>query len=101
MVEYFRKHLGAKIFFSYLIIIILGVLVLVIASQFILPTAFNRHMTGMGMMMDGGMMMGSSNSMSQLFLDFRASFNEALLYAVIVAMLAAFALSYLFSRSVV
>ena len=97
MVEYFRKHLGAKIFFSYLVIIILGVLVLVIASQFILPTAFNRHMAGMGMMN----MMDGSDSMSQLFVDFRASFNEALLYAVIVAMLAALALSYLFSRSVV
>jgi len=97
MVEYFRKHLGAKIFFSYLVIIVLGVLVLVIASQFILPTAFNRHMAGMGMMN----MMDGSDSMSQLFLDFRASFNEALLYAVIVAMLAALALSFLFSRSVV
>ncbi|HEY5729757.1 MAG TPA: ATP-binding protein [Anaerolineales bacterium] len=97
MVEYFRKHLGAKIFFSYMVIIVLGVLVLVIASQFILPTAFNRHMAGMGMMN----MMGVSDSMPQLFFDFRASFNEALLYAVISAMIAALTLSYLFSRSVV
>jgi len=96
MLDYFRKHLGAKIFVSYLVIIVLGVTVLIIASQFILPAAFNRHMSGMG-----GMMMSGSDSMSQLFIDFRASFNEALMYAAIAAMLAALALSFLFSRSVV
>ena len=100
MLDYFRRHLGAKLFFSYLVIIVLGVTVLFIASQFILPSAFNRHMG----MMDGGMMngmMGSSDSMSQLYVDFRASFNEALLYAALTAILAALALSFLFSRSVV
>lgn len=98
MNAYLRSHLGAKIFFSYLVIIVLGVTVLIIASQFVLPSAFNRHMSGMGMM-DG--MMGRSNSMSQLYIDFRASFNEALLYAALAAMIAALALSLLFSRSVV
>ena len=100
MLDYFRRHLGEKIFFSYLVIIVLGVTVLFIASQIILPTAFNRHMG----MMDGGMMngmMGSSDSMSQLYVDFRASFNEALLYAALTAILAALALSFLFSRSVI
>ena len=100
MLDYFRKHLGAKIFFSYLVIIVLGVTVLVIASQVILPAAFNRHMMGMGTMMNGGMMSGS-NDMPQLYVDFRASFNEALMYAALAAMLAALALSFLFSRSVV
>ena len=51
MLDYFRRHLGAKIFFSYLIVIALGMLVLVVASQFLLPSAFNRHMAGM--MMNG------------------------------------------------
>jgi histidine kinase len=50
-------------------------------------------------MMNG--MMGSSDSMSQLYVDFRASFNEALLYAALTAILAALALSFLFSRSVI
>jgi len=100
MFDYFRRHLGAKIFFSYLVIIVLGVIVLVVASQFILPSAFDRHMMGMGTMMNGGMM-GGSNDMSQLYVDFRASFNEALMYAALAAMLAAFVLSILFSRSVV
>lgn len=101
MIDYFRRHLGAKLLLSYLAIIIVGVAVLILASQFILPTSFNRHMSGMGMM-DGGMMdMGGTNSMSQLFIDFRTSFNEALTYAAVAAMLVAVVLSLLFTRSVI
>ncbi|MBI4761348.1 MAG: sensor histidine kinase [Chloroflexota bacterium] len=99
-----RSRLGAKIFFSYLVIIVVNVAVLFIASQFILPSAFNRHMMGMGPMMNDGMMnnmMGGYTSLPQLYADFRASFNEALMYATLAAMAAALALSLLFSRSVV
>jgi len=100
MIEYFRRHLGARLLLSYLVIIVVGVLVLVISSQFILPTSFNRHMYGM---MDGdmGMGMGMNNSMGQLYVDFRASFNEALMYATLAAMFAAFILSLFFSRGVI
>ena len=106
MIDYFRGHLVAKIFLSYLVIIVLGVTVLIVASQFVLPTSFNRHMAGM---MDGGMMgmgMGSQgpgnpDPMSQLYFDFRASFNEALAYAALAAAVAALALSVFFSRRVV
>lgn len=100
MIDYFRRRLGARLLLSYLVIIVVGVLVLVIASQFILPTSFNRHMNGM---MDGGMGMGMgmNNSMGQLYVDFRASFNEALTYATLAAMLAASILSLFFSRSVI
>jgi hypothetical protein len=73
MIDYFRRHLGAKIFFSYLVIIVLGVAVLVIASQFVLPSAFNRHMAGMA---GNGMMgMNGNGVMSQLYIDFRADSN--------------------------
>jgi histidine kinase len=101
MNAYLRSHLGTKIFFSYLVIIVLGAMVLIIASQFVLPSAFNRHMAGMGSMMNGGMMMSRDDSMSQLYVDFRASFNEALMYATLAAIIAALALSLLFSRGVV
>lgn len=105
MTDYFRHHLGAKLLLSYLAIIIVGVTVLIIASQFILPTSFNRHMSGM---MEGGMGMGMGNQgfgnsgqMSQLYLDYRAGFNEALVYAALAAMLVAVALSLIFTRSVI
>ena len=105
MTDYFRRHLGAKLLLSYLAIIVVGVVVLIIASQFVLPTTFNRHMAGMGMM--NGMMggqgqgLGGPDAMSQLYIDFRASFNEALMYAALAAMVAAVALSLYLSRSVI
>ena len=106
MNAYLRNHLGAKLLFSYLVIVVVGVVVLIVASQFVLPAAFNRHMGGMmdgGMMgMGNGMMGQAANAeMSQVYVDFRASFNEALLYAALAATTAALALSFLFSRSVV
>jgi len=102
MIDYFRRHLGAKLLLSYLAIIIVGVAVLIVASQFILPTSFNRHMSGMMGLSNGGMMgMGGNNSMSQLFVDFRSSFNEALTYAALAAMIVAVTLSLLFTRSVI
>ena len=98
MIEYFNRHLSAKLLFSYLIIIAVGFLILIAASQFSLPTAFNRHMGGMGAGMGG--MMGQAG-MQTLYQDFRASFNEALSYAVLAAVVIAASVSVLFSRSVV
>ncbi|MBI2758964.1 MAG: HAMP domain-containing protein [Chloroflexi bacterium] len=107
MIEYFRRHLGAKLLLSYLAIIVVGVTVLIVASQFILPASFDRHMygmmgneMGMGMGM-GNQGLGNSDPMSQLYGDFRASFNEALTYAALAAMIAAIGLSLFLSRSVI
>ncbi|HSL44872.1 MAG TPA: ATP-binding protein [Anaerolineales bacterium] len=99
MTEYFRRHLGAKLLLSYLAIVVVGVAVLVIASQFLLPATFNRHMAGMGMM--GGQGPGSRNGMMPFYREFRASFNEALLYGTLAATLVAVILSLYLSRSVI
>src|SRR5512134_823365 len=107
MANYFKQYLGAKLFLSYLAIILMGVIVLIMASQFILPGSFNRHMTGMGMMngmMNG--MMGNQDAenvgnMAQLYTDFRASFNEALIYAALAATFVAVLLSVYLSRSII
>ena len=111
MANYLKQHLGAKLFLSYLAIILVGVIVLVIASQFILPGSFNRHIVGMGMngMMDGmphtpGAGVGgpgNANTMSQLYTDFRASFNEALMYAALAAVTVAILLSVYLSSNVI
>ena len=100
MNDYLRKHFGAKLFLSYLSVIVIGIFVLIVASQSVLPTAFNRHMAGM---MGNNTMMGQNGNgpMSQLYLDFRASFNEALLYAAVVSIVVAVILSLLFSRGVI
>ena len=54
MINTLRNHLSVKLLFSYLVVIVMGVLVLVFASQWTLPSAFNRHMNGLGL----GMMHG-------------------------------------------
>lgn len=107
MGNYFKQHLGTKLFLSYLAIILMGVVVLIIASQFILPASFNRHMAGMGMM--NGMMNGMMGNQdtenvgntAQLYTDFRASFNEALIYAALAATFVAVLLSVYLSRSII
>jgi signal transduction histidine kinase len=98
MASYFHRHLGAKLFLSYLWVILMGVSVLIIASQFILPGSFSRHMANMSM--PGGMM-GNAGNMSQLYIDFRASFNEALIYTALAAMIVAVFLSVYLSRSII
>ncbi|MGE5375188.1 MAG: sensor histidine kinase [Bacteroidota bacterium] len=107
--DYFRRHLGAKLLLSYLAIVAVGVLVLIVASQFLLPASFDRHMAAMGMGLGQGAgmggMMGSQGQgggrMSQLYQDFRAGFNEALLYATLAAIVVAVVLSLYLSRNVV
>ncbi|RPJ23598.1 MAG: sensor histidine kinase [Chloroflexi bacterium] len=104
MTDYFRRHLGAKLLLSYLVIILVGVVVLIVASQFILPSSFDRHMSGMGAMMGGqgqGQGAGRFGVMSGLYADFRASFNEALLYAALAAAVVAVVISFYLSRSVI
>lgn len=97
MIDYLRSHLFAKLLLSYIVILLVCVIVLVSASQSILPTAFDRHMSSMG----SGMMGGSgSGMMPGLFVDFRASFNEALTYAVIASLAVAVAVGVFFSRRV-
>jgi histidine kinase len=99
MKDYLHKHFSAKLFLSYLSIIAIGVLVLIAVSQLVLPSAFNRHMVGM---MDGGMMRQNGNGpMSQLYLDFRASFNEALMYAAGLSIVVAVILSLVLSRGLI
>ena len=98
-----RRHLGWKLFLSYLIIIVVGVLVLASAAELAIPASFDRHMTAMGPMMDG--MMGgveaSQEQDAELFSSFRAGVNQALFLAASAATLAAVLVSFLVSRRVV
>lgn len=104
MIESVNRRLGIKLFLSYLVVVFVGVLVLVIASQSTLPGAFNRHMQGfvngqqMGMGLGGG---PGPGMMSGVFNDFRAGFNETLFYAVVAAVIVAVIVSVFFSRGVV
>src|SRR3972149_6129721 len=100
MMNYVRNHLGAKLLLSYLFVIVVGVFVLVIASQWTLPTAFNRHMNGVGFGMMHGQGAGGG-MMQDLYSGYRASFNEALAYAALAASVVAIILSIMWGRRVI
>jgi hypothetical protein len=47
MMKQIRQHLSWKIFFSYLIVIGTGVIVLATAANFAAPGAYDRHLAAM------------------------------------------------------
>ncbi|NCP16274.1 HAMP domain-containing histidine kinase [bacterium] len=105
MIATIRRHLGVKLFLSYLIVILVGVVVLASTTQFALPGAYSRHMANMTGMMGPGMMAGpgfgqGGGQVQDLYTTFRASFNEALAWAVLAAVAFALVVSVLFSRGV-
>ncbi|MDO9120204.1 MAG: ATP-binding protein [Anaerolineaceae bacterium] len=67
-----------------------------------IPSAFNRHMSGMSAMMLSNPTMGSTQSLeTQLFVNYKAAVTEALTLATLIALLAAVVASFLISRQVV
>ena len=105
MIQFIRRHLAVKLFISYLLIIMLVILVLLTATRFTMPGAFNRHLgqgngLGTGTSMPPGA--GSGRGMMEdLFANFQASFNDALLLSLTLATLAAVSVSIFLSRGVV
>ena len=97
IVSHIRRHLGWKIFLSYMIVIVVGVAVLATAANFAAPGAFERHLAGMDSLMMGGQMM----DMGDLLADFRGAVSEALTLAALAALIGAIAVSLFISRQVV
>jgi signal transduction histidine kinase len=92
-----RRQLGWKLFFSYLIIILVGAVSLAIVAEFVTPNAFNRHMAGMEMMMGGSM----SGMMGDLTESFQQAVNEILLVAATLAIITAVFVSTFVTRRIV
>jgi signal transduction histidine kinase len=93
-----RTRLGFKIFLSYLVVILVGVVVLAVSVSLVLPGAFDRHMAGMGGMMG---MMGGDHGMDNLFQGFRAGVYEALLLAALAASAAAVVAGLFITRQII
>ncbi|RME48998.1 MAG: sensor histidine kinase [Caldilineae bacterium] len=109
-----RRHLGLKLFLSYMLVIVVGIVVLASAVETVAPTAFDRHLSEMAAMMAnmpggmGGMGMGMGMMERQttdleldLFTNFRKAVNEALLRAALAAFAAAVLTSIFVSRRIV
>jgi signal transduction histidine kinase len=103
MLRLIRTHLAWKLFLSYVIVVLVGVIVLATATSLSAPAAFDRHLAGMGAMMAGGNnMMGNAQPLEiTLFNNYQASVTEALSLATLAALVAAVIASYLVSRQVV
>ncbi len=97
MLRFLRSHLSLKIFLSYLIVILVGMLVLATTAELAVPTAFERHMAAMAEMMGGMAQMLEMD----LFTNFRKAVTEALILAAGTASIAALVLSAFVSRRVV
>ncbi len=103
MIKKFRRHLGWKLFISYLIVIVVGAIVLISAAELAIPRSFDRHMSSMGAMMNG-MMVESGTGLdlnADLFDNFRAAVNESLSLATLSSLIVAIVVSLLVSRRVV
>jgi len=103
MLKIIRRHLGWKIFLSYLIVLLVGFIVLATATEFTAPTAFDHHLAAMNdMMMGDTSMMGDGTDLGlDLFTNFRDALNEALGLALAAAFTAALVVSLIVSRQVV
>lgn len=102
MLKYIRTHLAWKVFLSYVVVVLVGVVVLFTAISLSAPAAFERHMSGMSSMMSGNNMMGNARPLeTELFTNFQASMAEALSLATAAALISAVLASFLISRQVV
>jgi len=92
-----RQHLGWKLFISYLVIIVVGVVSLVVAAEFHTPTALDRHLAQMETMMGGDM----GGMMADLSENFSRAINEVLLVAATAAFVTALLVSTFITRRIV
>ena len=96
MLRSLRTHLSWKLFLTYAVVILVGVAVLAVSTQLVVPQEFERHMAGMGAMM-GGMGRG----FAAYYTSFRRAVNESLALAAVASSIAAGLASWLVSRRVV
>lgn len=92
-----RRRLGWKLFLSYLVIIVVGVVSLWVAAEVHAPTVLARHMAhmqaSMGSAIDG--------MMADLTVNFRQAVNEVLVVAAAIALVSAVLVSTFVTRRIV
>ncbi|MBI4278591.1 MAG: HAMP domain-containing protein, partial [Armatimonadetes bacterium] len=101
-----RRHIGWKLFASYLAVILVGVVVFMAAAEYAGPRAFTRHTEhmfgpgggGRGPMGPGGMGPGMGAGQADLVVTVRRAMTETFLLAAAAALAAAFAASLVETR---
>jgi two-component system sensor histidine kinase BaeS len=92
-----RRHLGIKFFISYFVVILMGIIVLVSATQFTVPNAFNRHMAEM----TAAMGPEASELEADLYRNFQNAVTESLVFSAAAAFIFAIVVSLFVTRQVV
>ena len=92
-----RRRLGWKLFLSYLVIIVVGVVTLGVAAELHAPSALARHMARMEATMGGAM----EGMMADLTGNFRRAVNEVLTVAAAAALVTAVLVSAFVTRRIV
>jgi len=96
LLQTLQQRLGWKLFLSYLIIIVVGVVVLASTAEFYAPAALARHIARMEALL------GDNPSLvADLDENFQAAVNEILTVAALAAFLAAVAVSVFTARRIV
>jgi histidine kinase len=99
LLDRIRRRLGAKLFFSYLIIILVGVLSLMLGAQLSAPAALQRHAARMEATI--AMVDGDEALLQDLNESFVTAVNEILIVAALAALVTAVAISTFVTRRVV
>lgn len=97
MLRRIRRHLGIKFFISYFVVICMGIFVLISASQFTVPNAFERHMAEMTEVMGDQ----AAELEADLYLNFQNAFRESLVFSAAAAFISAVLASVFVTRQVV
>lgn len=97
MIKIIRRHLGYKFFISYFVVILIGIIVLLTATEFTMPGAFDRHMAEMIEVM-GPL---TSELENDLYNNFNKAVNESLIFSAAAAFISAVIVSLFVSKQVV
>jgi len=99
ILERIRQRLGVKLFFSYLVVIFVGVVSLFFAAQLVAPSALASHAKRMRQMLD--LVGGSEALVEDLNESFAVAVNQILLIAAAAALLTAVLVSTFVTRRLV
>lgn len=100
MMSYIRSHLGAKLFLSYVLVILVGMITIATAVELTAPSAFDRHLATMSTMMSNMMQSGTQDLEQDLFENYRDAVTESIALAAAAAAAVAVLASVLISRQV-
>jgi len=101
MLSYIRSHLGVKLFLSYLIVILVGVIALATTVEFTAPSAFDRHLAAMSSMMSNMIKERTLSLEQDLFENYRAAVTESMAIAAGIAAAVAVLVSVLITQQVI